>query len=256
MDCATVDAIVLAAPAITPQFLIGLLVRAPLIFLALTVHEFFHAYSADKMGDPTGRNQGRLTLNPMAHLDPIGTICLFVGPLGWARPVPINPINFANPARGMFISAAAGPLSNLGLALIAGLLLRLTAALGWDESRALAAAESDAAGFSVWASAALVMFLQMNIGLFLFNLIPLYPLDGHHIVRESLRGEARQRYEETQHLGSYVLLALILLPALLNTSSILWTFLGPPAERLMRLFAGESGLDAGRLCLRLLSPYF
>src|SRR5262245_60647609 len=115
----------------SPQRLIGWLVLFPLIALALTVHEFWHAHSADLMGDPTGRLQGRCTLNPLAHLDLLGTIMLLFGPMGWARPVPINPLNFDNPSRGMFISAAAGPLSNLGLAIITGLVLRVLVLLGF-----------------------------------------------------------------------------------------------------------------------------
>src|SRR5262245_52292430 len=90
----------------TPQRLLGLVVIFPLIALSLTVHEFWHAYSADLMGDPTGRYQGRCTLNPLAHLDPIGTIMLFVAPIGWAKPVPINSLNFRNPSKGTFISVA------------------------------------------------------------------------------------------------------------------------------------------------------
>src|SRR5207244_4142498 len=120
----------LALLDLTPERLIGMIVVFPLIALSLTVHEFWHAYSADLMGDPTGRMQGRCTLNPLAHLDPIGTIMLLVGPVGWARPVPVNPLNFANPSKGMAISVAAGPLSNLGLAIISAMVLRVLTLTG------------------------------------------------------------------------------------------------------------------------------
>ncbi len=93
-----------------------LLIQAPVILFALTVHEFCHAWVANMLGDDTAKRQGRLTLNPIAHLDVLGTILMFVVGFGWARPVPINPLNFKNPRKGMLLVALAGPVSNLIMA--------------------------------------------------------------------------------------------------------------------------------------------
>lgn len=231
---------------LTPQSLVGFIVLAPLIALSLTVHEFWHAYSAELLGDHTAKREGRCTLNPLMHLDPIGTIALFIGPVGWARPVPFDPRNFRNPARGTMITVAAGPASNLGLALIAGLLLRALPAMG------VLPPLGDVNGpqgptFVTWLYGSLTMFMFMNTFLCLFNLIPLFPLDGHHLFRETLKGEARQRFVEHQHLGIYILIALLLSGPVLKTP-IIPMILGKPALRLMELFAGETGLALGLFC--------
>ena len=106
------------------QFIITLLLRLPIVLLMLSVHETAHGYVAYKLGDPTAKNLGRLTLNPIKHLDPIGFISMILFGIGWANPVPINTRNFKNPRRDMALSGAAGPVSNLLLALIFAILLR------------------------------------------------------------------------------------------------------------------------------------
>ena len=100
-----------------------ILIQAPVILFALTVHEFCHAWVADMLGDDTAKRQGRLTLNPIAHLDVLGTILMFVAGFGWAKPVPVNPLNFENPRKGMLLVAIAGPMSNLVVAIVAGMIL-------------------------------------------------------------------------------------------------------------------------------------
>ncbi|MDP6179268.1 MAG: site-2 protease family protein, partial [Desulfatiglandales bacterium] len=102
-----------------------LLLIAPPILVALTFHEFAHAYVAYKYGDDTAKQNGRLTLNPLAHLDPLGTIMIFLVQFGWAKPVPVNPYRLRNPKKDMLWISAAGPLMNMFLALISGILLRL-----------------------------------------------------------------------------------------------------------------------------------
>jgi Zn-dependent protease len=102
-----------------------LLIRIPAILIALTIHEFAHGYIAWRFGDPTARNAGRLTLNPLGHLDIFGTIMLFFGPFGWAKPVPVNPYYFTNPKRDNLLVSLAGPASNIVLALAFGWTLRL-----------------------------------------------------------------------------------------------------------------------------------
>ena len=239
----------LAELAVSPQRLIGFIVLLPLIALSLTVHEYWHARAADLLGDPTGRYQGRCTLNPLAHLDPIGTIAMFFAPLGWARPVPINPLNFDNPRRGMTLSAAAGPLSNLAMGLLVALALRIIAAAGLEAGPGGGAAEAPPA-FSTWLYAAMGGFTYMNISLCLFNLIPIYPLDGHHIFREMLQGESRRRFEEMQGYGVLVLLALIVLGGELLTRIIC-----QPALRIATAAAGREAMARVMLAFEALHPY-
>jgi Zn-dependent protease len=107
-----------------------LLLLAPPILLALTFHEFAHAYVANRFGDDTAKQSGRLTMNPLAHLDPFGTIMIFIVHFGWAKPVPVNPYNLRNPKKDMLWISAAGPFSNMVLALISGLLLRFITTTG------------------------------------------------------------------------------------------------------------------------------
>jgi Zn-dependent protease len=143
-----------------------LLIRIPAILIALTIHEFAHGYIAWRFGDPTARNAGRLTLNPLSHLDVFGTLMLFFGPFGWAKPVPVNPYYFTNPKRDGLLVSLAGPASNIALALVFGYALRLLP-------------------ISLL-SPGILFFLQLciglNIGIAFFNLIPVPPLDGSHIL--------------------------------------------------------------------------
>jgi Zn-dependent protease len=147
-----------------------LMLRIPAILLALTIHEYAHGYIAWRLGDPTARNAGRLTLNPIAHLDLFGTIMLMFGPFGWAKPVPVNGNYFANPKRDSIWVSLAGPASNIVLAIIIGYTYRILVAL----APALLANQS------------VVIFFQLciliNIGIAFFNLIPIPPLDGSHIL--------------------------------------------------------------------------
>ena len=154
--------------------------------IALSVHEFAHGYAAYKMGDSTAKNLGRLTINPLKHLDIIGTICMVLFRFGWAKPVPINARNFKNPKRGFAISALAGPLSNLLLGfLTVGLYLLYFALLRdvrFEEGFVLNLAQT-VADF-------LYIFFSLNIGLAIFNLIPVPPLDGSRILNVVLPPKA------------------------------------------------------------------
>ena len=162
------------------QSVMTLIMRLVIVLLALTVHETAHGYAALKLGDDTAEKRGRLSLNPIYHIDPIGFLCMVIFGFGWARPVPINAGRFKNPKRGMAISALAGPVSNLLLAFI-GLLLYLivyTVAIfniGWMEK--------DFA-FNLYKVTAefLFMFHYMNISLAIFNFLPEPPLDGSRVL--------------------------------------------------------------------------
>ena len=150
------------------SWLIRTALRLPAILLALTVHEFAHGWVAWLKGDNTARDSGRLSLNPLSHLDPLGTILLLFGPFGWAKPVPVNTMNLDNPRRDLSLVAVAGPASNIALAVLIGLLLRF----GIE--------------FQLLSNPYLISFLHVcfiiNLGLAFFNMIPVPPLDGSNIV--------------------------------------------------------------------------
>lgn len=181
------------------------LIRVPVVLLALTVHEFCHAYSAYRLGDPTAYRAGRCTLNPLAHLELIGTLCLLFAPIGWAKPVPVNPLNFRNPGRDDIIVSAAGPASNFAQAVVYALLLRL---LG--EFAIPVKAAAGVYGFQTLAYFGF-MGVLINVGLGVFNLLPLFPLDGFHVCENMMKGASRQRFYETAHYGQYVIIGLVLL---------------------------------------------
>jgi Zn-dependent protease len=147
-----------------------LILRIPAILLALTIHEYAHGYIAYRLGDSTARDAGRLTLNPIAHLDVFGTIMLMFGPFGWAKPVPINGYNFSNPKRDSIWVSLAGPASNILLAIVFGYSYRILVAVTPG----------------ILANQNIVIFFQLciliNIGIAFFNLIPIPPLDGSHIL--------------------------------------------------------------------------
>jgi Zn-dependent protease len=168
------------------------------LVIALTVHEFAHAWSADQLGDDTPRIQGRLTLNPLAHLDPIGSLMLLIARFGWARPVQVNPyaLRRANPA-GMVIVAAAGPFSNLLLAILAAVPFR-AGLLSSDFN----------AGF---VSSLFLEFILINLILLFFNLIPIFPLDGEKIADYFLPPQGQRMLDQLRPYGPFILMGLIVL---------------------------------------------
>ncbi|RME26804.1 MAG: site-2 protease family protein [Candidatus Zixiibacteriota bacterium] len=199
------------------------IVAAPAILLALTVHEFFHAWTAFRFGDTTARDLGRLTLNPLAHLDLIGTLMLFLSQFhfGWAKPVPVNPWNLRKPRVADFWISAAGPLSNMGLGLLFGLLMRVYMAGSWGLSDATAQAVFTFLSLSV----------LINVSLAFFNIIPLYPLDGSHILRNLLPREYEAGYNRFQRFAPIALIALIVFGGV-------WMILGPFVDFFYSLFTG------------------
>jgi Zn-dependent protease len=168
--------------------------------IAFTIHEFAHAYIAYKFGDETAKNQGRLTLNPMQHLDPFGTILIFIAGFGWARPVPVNRFFFKNPRLAGILVSIGGPISNLLLALLGFLIWYGMVGLGM------------AAGLPNFVPEFLDIFIQLNIVLFVFNLLPFPPLDGYRIVEDLVPSHVRVKMTQFEVYGSLIFLILVITP--------------------------------------------
>lgn len=165
------------------------------LLVAFTVHEFAHAYTAYKFGDDTAKDQGRLTLNPVHHLDPIGTIFILIVGFGWARPVPVNRRNFRNPKLAGVLVSLAGPLSNFLIAFIAyGIFVF---------------AMNDAPIFVI---DLLLMMMQLNVVLFVFNLLPFPPLDGYRIIEDLVPPYMRVKMTQYEQYGVLIFLILVLTP--------------------------------------------
>ncbi len=201
------------------------IIKIPAILIAITIHEYAHARAAKAFGDYSAVLLGRASLNPLRHLDPIGTICLFLFNFGWARPVPINPYNFKNKRLGLFFVSFAGPFTNLLFALGIGLLFRSVVSRPGALSQLLF----------------YLMFL--NIGLGLFNLIPLPPLDGFHIVEALF--ERSKVIDLLNSIGPLALISIILLDNFAQTG-IIGTILTKPMIRLAFLFGGPNIVFAFR----------
>jgi Zn-dependent protease len=192
----------------------SLLILCPVILLVISIHEFSHAKVADTLGDPTARYSGRLTLNPIKHLDPIGFLMLLIVGFGWAAPVPVNPYNFANPRRGILCVSLAGPLSNFFCAWVAGTILRLVPAAVWWGLPA----------YAYFLRAALEYFVWISLALGVFNLIPVPPLDGFKIL-ESLLPPSSYHVAENLNRYGFLLLVVVILgfqPALSAVISLLF----------------------------------
>ena len=198
-----------------PEVLVLLI---PVLLFALVFHEFSHGWVANKLGDPTAKYYGPLTLNPMAHLDLFGSLMiLFVG-FGWAKPVPVDSRYLANPRTDMMKIAFAGPASNLLLAFIAGSLIRLSGNMGVLSSM-------------------LIMFVQINIMLAVFNMIPIPPLDGSQIFSGLMIRHNPDLVVKLQIYGPQILMGLILFGMLTSISPI-WLLMSPFVNFFMFLFVG------------------
>ena len=173
-----------------------------IFIFTLTIHECAHGYIAYKMGDPTARNMGRLTLNPIRHIDPIGFILLMFFSFGWAKPVMINPRYFKNPKRGMAISAAAGPLSNLIMAFFGVVIYRTVAIVVIKNGLFVNTFALSALDF-------LSLFAVLNVYFAVFNLIPLPPLDGSRIVSYMLPRKLGYYYNQIERYGFLILIMLL-----------------------------------------------
>lgn len=200
--------------------MLGQLFNDPFSFLiwtaalltAITIHEASHAFVADKLGDPTARLMGRLTLNPLAHLDPLGTLFLLLVRFGWGKPVPFDPFNLRNPQRDSALISLAGPTSNLLLATTLSLILRLTANIPLSHTTFLLL------------QTFLIPVIILNVALGIFNLLPISPLDGFKIVGGFLPKNLSVQWEELENYG-FIFLLLMLFP--FAGGSLLINFLDP-----------------------------
>ena len=200
-----------------------LIILLPILVFSLCFHEFSHGYIAYRLGDHTAARSGRLTLNPLAHLDPIGSLMiLFVG-FGWAKPVPVNPINFSNPRVDMMKVAFAGPASNLILAFISGLMIRF-------------ANYSDLMSNGILYQT-LYIFSFINIALAVFNMLPVAPLDGSQIFGNMISKNNPKLAWKLQMYGPKILMGLILI-GILTPFSLLGTIMMPFIKFFLFLFAG------------------
>lgn len=168
------------------------------LVIAISIHEFAHAYAADRLGDPTPRLQGRLTLNPLAHLDLIGSLMILIAHFGWGKPVQFDPFNLRNPRKDSAIISIAGPATNFIFAIICSALLHLLYYMP----------AVNASLISTMASGLLQTFIIVNLALGVFNLVPIHPLDGFKIVEGMLPDEYARQWHELEGYGMIFLLFL------------------------------------------------
>lgn len=170
------------------------------LLVAITVHEAAHAWMAYKLGDYTAKYAGRVTLNPLAHLDPIGTIMIFLAHFGWGKPVPYNPNNLKNPKEGSALIAIAGPVANLLTAMILSIPLQhfgFTEILGENLGN--------------FVKNTVFVTVYLNVGLMVFNILPIAPLDGSKLIGAFIPDKYYSQYQEYLRMGPYILIGLILL---------------------------------------------
>jgi Zn-dependent protease len=237
--------------------LILLLAFTVTLLLGLAFHEFMHAFVADRLGDPTPRAMGRLTLDPRAHFDPVGSTLIFFAGFGWAKPVPINPMNTANPRRSMAIIAGAGPVSNLFLAALAAIPIRL----GWvgvndrtgdiwhpfiHPSTVEIHAQLWTQSFADLAGLFFGTVLLLNVLLAVFNLLPIPPLDGYRVALGVLPPELGRELVKIEPWGFGILMLLFFAPFLTGGQiNPLFAVMGPILNVLLEVFAGGAAIDFG-----------
>lgn len=185
------------------DFIVQLIILAPPLLLALTVHEFAHGYVAYRLGDPTAKDLGRLTLNPLKHLDPLGTLAFFIIKIGWAKPVPVNPTYFRNPRKDMLWVALAGPAVNLVLAIVSALATKVV----WFIAANIPYSQL-AEAILVPLNQVLIASVWINLVLCIFNFLPIPPLDGSKILAGILPPDMARSYASVERYGFIIILVL------------------------------------------------
>ena len=206
---------------LSPQLIQALVIQIPPLLLAITVHEVAHGYIAMKKGDYTAQMLGRITLNPVRHIDPVGTVLFplmlalsgtgFI--FGWAKPVPVNSFNFRNPKKDMVYVSLAGPASNLLLALAFAMVLRIMLWFPGDAAIRGSAILTPLVAMIMWG-------IRISIILGVFNLLPIHPLDGSHILEGLLPPDMSRSYSRLAPYGFIILIVLMI-------TGLLWRIIGP-----------------------------
>lgn len=180
------------------SFLIGAITSLPGIIIAMVIHEWAHARVAYGLGDYTPKMMGRLTLNPTAHIDPFGLLLLLIAHFGWAKPVQINPYNFSNPKRDDILVSLAGPGANFVMAFITLVFMAIMAKIEYPMTDGM---------YMVFTS---IMIININFGI--FNLLPIPPLDGSHVLRQLLPDELAEKYDQLQQYNMIILIIILMTP--------------------------------------------
>ncbi len=204
------------------------LLYLPGILYAMTVHEFFHGFIALKLGDPTAKFSGRLSLNPLKHIDVFGFIALLIFHIGWAKPVPVNPYYFKNPRRDKGIVAISGPLSNIISGILFGILAKIFYPLFTS---------------NIFIKILFYLFLYtafLNLFFAFFNLIPIFPLDGSHILEAILPYEYYLKYREIESFSPFMLLALIFISYTVLGLNVFYPVVFLPSKIIMSFIFKEA----------------
>ncbi len=203
----------LQSPIVLITFIVALVI-------AITVHEFAHAWAANKMGDPTAKLMGRLTLNPFAHLDPMGTLFLFIVGFGWGKPVPTNPNNYKSPSSDIWVSLS-GIMANIATAFVLAIPIRIWLLTGHTVDS------------SLWMTL-LSLIVDLNLVLAVFNILPIYPLDGSHVVEHYLSHQNKIAFRQ---YGPMILLAVLIFDRV-SSFSILSSIMEPAIRLLSFIVKG------------------
>jgi Zn-dependent protease len=197
--------------------ILSILLSLPAVLFCLSIHELAHGWTANKLGDHTARNFGRLTLNPVKHIDPFGFIALLLVGFGWAKPVPVNPRYFKKPKRDMALTALAGPLSNIISAFIFGFIYVFIQFI-FLKNLKTSGFEMSEKSIQMWGALISIIycFVHLNIALAIFNLIPIPPLDGSRILDSFLPQKAYVFYHKYEQYISIALMAILIFTDILS----------------------------------------